>query len=155
MDNWKTGEYADPILPVGRATFEIVVVKMKETSGGTPFAQVTANISEFEGDYDSDDLSLLDPEGQTAWGTIWLPKPEDDPKKRLGKLRRLRKFLESCDPTGADLIVDSDDDGPVEVLVNSLEGLRGKFFKANIQHSEATEDYPSKAEINMMNVRRA
>jgi hypothetical protein len=152
--DWKTGDYADPILPVGKATFKVLSAKAKETSGGTPFVSIMARVDEFLDDFNADDPSVLVPTGQTAFGTIWLPKPSDDMKKALGKQRRVRAFLEAIEADGAELEAD-DGDSPVDVLTGNLAKLIGKKFKSEIAHTEGTEDYPEKAEVSFFQVRRA
>ena len=151
--SWKNGEYADPIVPEGDAVFTILSLKIKETAGGTPFASIMARIDEFDGDYDPEDTSVLEPLGQSAFGSIWFPKEEDELKKALGKQRRVRGFLQVMENSGANL---EEFDSPVEVLKNNLAECIGKTFRATIEHRiDENGVYPTKAEINMFRVRRA
>lgn len=155
MSDWKK-KFADPILPEGDATFEINSIKFDETQGGTPFARITARISSFEDDYDPYDPSVLEPIGQTAWGTIWLPKEADDPKKAHNKQVRVRQFLELMEYAGADLTIPGGDPTPVDIFMVSSDAFAGKSFKSQIVH-EVDENgvYPTKAAINTMRMRRA
>jgi len=153
--SWKTGKYADPILPEGDAIMTIMKLTMEETGGGTPYGMVTANIDEFLGEYDEDDETLLVPDGQTIWGKVWLPKDADEKKKALGKEQRCRAFLEVLQHAGAELEAD-EDDAPSEVLAKNLAEYKGKSFKASISHSvDETGEYPTRAEINFFRVKRA
>jgi len=155
MAEWNTGAYADPILPEGNAVLTILSAKEKSTSGGTPFVSVMARVDEFTGEYDEEDESILVPNGQTAYGSIWLPKDEDDRKKALGKARRARAFVEAMIGSGADIKTEEYSD-PVTVLLGNLPELIGKSFKSQIQHSvDPSGEYPTKAEISFFRVKRA
>jgi len=155
MANWNTGAYADPILPEGNAIFTILSAKAKETSGGTPFVSFMARIDDFMGDYDETDEAVLVPTGQTAFGSMWLPKDSDEPQKALGKARRARAFVEVMINSGADVETDLYDN-PVDVLTGNLATFVGKTFKSQIQHSvDKTGEYPTKAEISFFQVKRA
>lgn len=154
MSNWNTGEYADPILPEGKAIFTILSAKEKETSGGTPFVSIMARVDEFMGDYDVEDNTILAPIGQTAFGSIWLPKAEDSHEKAVGKSRRVRSFVEVLMASGADIETDVYDN-PVDVLTGNLGAILNKQFQASIQQRvDPTGEYPTKAEINFFQVRR-
>jgi hypothetical protein len=155
--SWKTGKYADPIVPEGRAVFTIKKVGMEETGGGTPYGQIMAFIDEFEGEYDLDDNSILAPEGQAVWGKVWFPKPEDSEDKALGKERRIRSFLEVIEYAMKPDNLDYDeDDAPSDIFVKNLDAMVGKSFRAEISHSvDDSGEYPTRAEINFFRVRRA
>ena len=151
--SWKNGEYADPIVPEGNATFQVLSLKSKETAGGTPYVSIMARISDFDGDFDETDPAVLSPLGQSVFGSIWLPKEEDDLNKALGKQRRVRAFMQVMEYAGADI---KDADSPVEVLLGNLQACSGKEFKASVSHRiDPNGVYPPKAEINMFQVRRA
>lgn len=152
MGSWKTGEYADPILPEGNAIFSILSAKLDETQGGTPFVRIMARVDEFLSEYEEGD-TVLPPLGQSAWGQIYLPKKADSREKVLGKQRRTRGFMQVMEYAGVS-IADTDV-SPVEVLIDNINQLPGKRFRGQISHSVATEQYPSKAEINFFQVRRA
>ena len=155
MSNWNTGKYADPILPEGDAIFTIITAKPATTAGGTPSVSIMAKIDEFLTDYDVDDESILAPLGQFAFGDIWLPKPEDDPKKATGKARRARSFVEIMMAAGADVDTDAYDN-PVDVINNNMATFVGKSFKAQIeQRVDESGTYPTRAGINFFRARRA
>lgn len=150
--SWRDGEYADPIVPEGTAIVEIMWMKPKTTSGGTPFISVMARIEEFLSDWSEGD-SVLDPAGQSVFGSIWLPKEEDEHKKALGKQRRVRALLDVLIAGGAD--IDTDYVSPVAVLEANLQACVGQRVKLDIAHTEENEDYPPKAELNFFRVKRA
>ena len=153
--SWKTGKYADPILPEGDAVMTIMKLTMEEASGGTPYGMVTARIDAYLGTYDVDDETILDPDGQTIWGKVWLPKSEDSNKKVLGKEQRCRAFLEVLQHAGA-VLEAGEDDAPSDVLAKNLAEYKGKSFKASISHSvDESGEYPTRAEINFFRVKRA
>lgn len=151
--SWKNGVFADPIVPEGDVILTVLRLEAKETAGGTPFVSIMARIDEFMGDYDADDEAVLAPEGQTVFGSIWLPKEEDDLKKANGKQRRVRAFMEVMEHAGADI---KDFDSPVEVLLGNLGVCAGQKFKTLIEHRvDDSGTYPTKAEISMFRVKRA
>ena len=150
--SWRTGEYADPIVPEGSAIVKIMWMKPKETTGGTPYISVMARIEEFLGEWSEGDAGL-DPAGQSVFGSIWLPKEEDEHKKAMGKQQRIRAFMDAIIAGGGD--IDTDYDSPVEVLEANLQACVGQQIKLAISHSKGTDEYPTKAELNFFQVRRA
>lgn len=155
MSDWKKN-YADPILPKGAVTVTVQSIKFDETTGGTPLANITARIDQFDDEYNQDDPAVLAPVGQNVWGTIWLPKEADLAAKAHGKEVRIRKFLEIMENAGATLVVDDpQNDKPSIILAKSAFDFVGKSFVSTVEHSvDENGVYPTKAELNMMRVSR-
>lgn len=156
-DSWKTGEYADPILPIGKAVFKLMSLKEAETNGNppTPYVNVMARVEDFLQDYDEEDPTVLSPKGQSVFGQIWLPKEGEPAKKTAGKQQRVRALVEALIANGADPVIE-EDDNPVAILLRNLNAFKGFSVKAGIGHDgEEGGEYPVKATINFFDVRKA